>query len=81
MAKVNNLTKENTMIFKYLNDNRRKCVLAVGDLMPENCRIVAACEIATFEMDVADDEVVFIKTWKQDDKILVSTAKKEVWVK
>jgi len=67
------------MIFKYLNDNRRKCVLGVGDFMPENCRVVAPCEIATFDIDMTDDDVVFIKTWKHDDKILICKAPRSAW--
>ena len=67
------------MIFKYLNDNRKKCMLGVGDFMPENCKIVAPSEIATFELDVADDKVVYIKTWGHENKILVCLADKSAW--
>ena len=64
---------------KYLNDNRKKCLLGVNNFLDGNCRIVGPCEIATIELDIADDDVIFIKTWKTDDRILISTTKKAVW--
>jgi len=66
-------------VFKYLNDNRKNCVLGITNF--EDVRIVGPGEITTFELDVEDDDVVFIKTWKHDDKILVSTTKKSVWAR
>ena len=65
--------------FKYLNDNRKSCILGVQDLMPENIKVVRPGEVSTFEMDVEDDDVIFIKTWKHDDKILIATHKQSVW--
>jgi hypothetical protein len=65
--------------FKYLNDNRKSCVLGIQNFMPENQRIVKPCEVATFEIDVEEDEVIFIKTWKHEEKILVQTHNKSVW--
>lgn len=66
-------------IIKYLNDNRKKCVLGVQNFMPENTRIVRPCEVVTVELDLEDDDVIFFKTWKHDDKVLIQTHKKEVW--
>ena len=65
--------------FKYLNDNRKSCVLGVQDFMPENSKIVRPCEVVTFELDLEEDDVVFIKTWKQDDRVLVASHKKGIW--
>ena len=64
---------------KYLNDNRKKCVVGINNFMPENCKIVEPCEIVTFDVDVGDDELIFVKTWKHDDKILFQINKKTSW--
>lgn len=79
MDKANKIGEIMKQLFKYLNDNRQKCVLGVNDFLPENIKIVKPCEVVTFELDISDEDVIFIKTWKQDNKILVSKVKKSVW--
>ena len=44
-----------------------------------NTIVVAPCEIVTFDMKIAEDELLFVKTWKHDDRILFSTIKKSVY--
>ena len=66
-------------IIKYLNDNKKSCLLGINTFEDGNTRVVLPCAITTFDMEVEDDEIIFVKTWKQDDRILFSTIKKSVY--
>ena len=65
--------------FKYLNDNKKKLKLGIQDFDLNNVLIVEPCEVVTFTMEVEEDEVIFIKTWKHDERMLIKTANKSVW--
>lgn len=65
--------------FKYVNENKKKVRLGCGDFDENNVKIVSPNQVATFELDVEEDEVIYVKTWKSKDQVLIATQKDTMW--
>ena len=65
--------------FKYINENKKKIKLGINSFEENNVKIVSPNEVATFELDISDNHVILIKTWKSKDQVLVGLQDKEAW--
>lgn len=62
-----------------MNENKKKVRLGCGDFDENNVKIVSPNQVATFELDVEEDEVIYVKTWKSKDQVLIATQKDTMW--